>query len=45
MKRDIQDTKLVLRINQSELIVGYSELMYSVKRNSMHPGLIIRGAW
>lgn len=44
MMRDIQDTKLVLRINQSELIVGYSELMYSVKRNSMHPGLIIRGA-
>ena len=44
MKRGIQDTKLVLRINQSELKLGYSELMYSVKRNSMHPALMIRGA-
>lgn len=43
MKRDIQDTTLVLRINQFELTVGYSELMYSVKRNSMHTGLMLRG--
>ena len=44
MKRDIQDTTLVLRINQFELTKGYSELMYSVKRNSMHTGLMLRGA-